>query len=104
MRTSSRCARDVGYFGRLVLTQEFSCVTAACLVMRKAVYEEVGGLDETNLPVSFNDVDLCLRIRQKGYLVVWTPHAELYHLESVSRGRDNDPDRAGACHKRGDAT
>ena len=86
--------QHVGYFGRLVLTQEFSCVTAACLVMRKAVYEEVGGLDETNLPVSFNDIDLCLRIRQKGYLVVWTPHAELYHLESVSRGRDTHPDGA----------
>ncbi len=83
----------VGCFGRLVLAQEFSCVTAACLVMRKAVYEEVGGLDETNLAVSYNDVDLCLRIREKGYLVVWTPHAELYHLESASRGRDRQPDQ-----------
>ncbi len=89
------CARDdVGYFGRLVLTQEYSCVTAACLVMRKAVYEEVGGLDETNLKVSFNDVDLCLRIRNKRYLVVWTPNAELYHMESASRGRDTHPEQA----------
>ena len=91
---TSSARRHIGYFGRLVLTQEFSCVTAACLVMRKAVYEEVDGLDETNLAVSFNDVDLCLRIRQKRYLVVWTPHAELYHMESASRGRDTHPEQA----------
>ena len=89
-----RARHDVGYFGRLVLTQDYSCVTAACLVMRKTVYEEVGGLDETNLRVSFNDVDLCLRIRDKRYLVVWTPHAELYHVESASRGRDTHPEQA----------
>jgi GT2 family glycosyltransferase len=74
-----------GYFGRTLLTQDLSCVTAACLVMRRAVYREVGGLDE-RLAVDFNDVDLCVNLRSRGYLVVWTPFAELYHMESVTRG------------------
>lgn len=82
-----------GHFGRLRLVQNMSCVTAACLIMRKAVFEEVGGLDEENLAVAFNDVDLCLRIRDQGYFLVWTPHAELYHLESASRGSDMAPDK-----------
>ena len=60
--------------------------------MRRGVYEEAGGLDETNLAVAFNDVDLCLRITQLGYRVLWTPYAELYHLESASRGADTLPD------------
>jgi len=79
---------DLGYFGRAGLTQNLSAVTGACLVMPKRVYREVGGLDETNLAIAFNDVDLCLRIREKGYLIVWTPYAELYHHESASRGSD----------------
>ncbi len=83
-----------GYFSRAQLTQNLSCVTAACLILRKAVFNEVGGLDEQNLAVAFNDVDFCLRIREKGYLVVWTPFAELHHLESASRGPDTAPDKA----------
>ncbi|MBP2294389.1 glycosyltransferase [Azospirillum rugosum] len=87
-------ARDAhGYFSRAQLTQNLSCVTAACLIMRRAVFEEVDGLDEANLAVAFNDVDFCLRIRDRGYLVVWTPFAELYHLESASRGPDTAPDK-----------
>ena len=82
-----------GYFGRLFLTQNFSAVTAACLILRKDVFNEVNGLNEKDLTVAFNDVDLCLKIRQKGYLIVWTPYAELYHLESISRGNDSDPDK-----------
>jgi GT2 family glycosyltransferase len=82
-----------GYFGRLRLVQNMTCVTAACLLMRRSVYDEVGGLDEANLAVAFNDIDLCLRVREKGYLVVWTPFAELYHLESASRGSDMAPDK-----------
>ncbi len=82
-----------GYFGRLRLVHDLSCVTAACLVMRKSVFEEVGGLDADHLAVAFNDVDLCLRVRDKGYRIVWTPHAELYHLESASRGSDMAPDK-----------
>lgn len=84
---------DPGYFGRLKLVQEFSCVTGACMVMRKSVFDQVGGLDAENLAVSFNDVDLCLRIREAGYRVVWTPFAELYHLESMSRGAATQPDQ-----------
>lgn len=79
-----------GYFGRMLLVQELSAVTAACLLVRRSVYEEVGGLDE-RLRVAFNDVDLCLRIREKGYRNLWTPFAELYHHESASRGLEDNP-------------
>ena len=75
-----------GYGGTADTTANFSAVTAACMMLRKALFEEVGGLDEENLKVAFNDVDLCLRLRERGYSVVYTPHAELYHHESVSRG------------------
>lgn len=85
--------RDFGYFSRLQLTHNLSCVTAACLLMRKAVFDQVGRLDEANLAVAFNDVDLCLKVREAGYLLVWTPFAELYHLESASRGPDTAPDK-----------
>jgi GT2 family glycosyltransferase len=68
------------------MTRNYSAVTAACMMLRKSVFEEVGGFDEENLAVAFNDVDLCLRIRERGYLIVYTPYAELYHHESVSRG------------------
>jgi len=76
-----------GYQGRARLTQEFSAVTAACMVLRREVYDAVGGFDETNLAVDYNDIDFCLRIRRAGYRVVWTPHAQLYHHESATRGR-----------------
>jgi len=85
---------DLGYLGRAALAQNLSAVTAACLVMPKAVFEEVGGFNEKDLAVTFNDVDLCLRIREAGYRIVWTPYAELYHHESASRGSDIDPDNA----------
>ena len=75
-----------GYFCRPHLTQDLSAVTAACMLVRKATYLKVGGFDEVNLPVAFNDVDFCLRLRRAGFLIVWTPHAELYHHESASRG------------------
>ncbi|OXJ15742.1 glycosyl transferase [Burkholderia sp. HI2500] len=77
-----------GYAGRAVLVQNFSAVTAACLVMRRDVFHAVGEFDEENLPVAFNDVDLCLRVREAGYRIVWTPYAILYHYESYSRGDD----------------
>ena len=82
-----------GYFSRAQLTQDLSCVTAACLILRKEIFDEVGGLNSEKLAVAFNDVDFCLRIREKGHLVVWTPFAELYHLESASRGPDTAPDK-----------
>lgn len=78
----------VGYYWKPFLTQNYSAVTGACLVLRKEVYEKVGGLNEVELKVAFNDVDLCLKILAQGYRIVWTPHAELYHHESVSRGAD----------------
>lgn len=81
---------QTGYFGRAVLHQSFSAVTAACLVVRKAVFDEVGGLDET-LAVAFNDVDFCLRLRAAGYRNVWTPAAEMIHHESASRGAEDTP-------------
>ena len=76
---------DPGYCGRLLYAQDMSAVTGACFMLRRSVYEEMNGFDET-LPVDFNDVDFCLRLREKGYLIVWTPYAELYHYESKSRG------------------
>ncbi|SEQ35764.1 Glycosyltransferase, GT2 family [Pseudomonas sp. NFACC02] len=74
-----------GYMQRLLVDQDYSVVTAACLMIRKSLYEEVGGLDEVNFKVSYNDVDLCLKVRQSGYLVVWTPHVQLLHESSVSQ-------------------
>jgi GT2 family glycosyltransferase len=81
-----------GYFGRAGLIQNLSAVTAACFVVPAQVYAEIGGFDERNLTVAFNDVDLCLRISERGYRIVWTPYAELYHHESASRGPDTDPE------------
>lgn len=82
-----------GYFGRMLLTQELSAVTAACLIVRKSVFLQVGGLDE-RLRVAFNDVDFCLRLRSAGYRNIWTPVAELYHHESASRGLEDNPEKA----------
>lgn len=79
-----------GYFTRLHLTHNLSAVTGACLLVRKSVFEEVGGLNEEHLAIAFNDVDLCLKVREVGYRNLWTPYAELYHHESVSRGADDN--------------
>jgi O-antigen biosynthesis protein len=88
-----RRRHDPGYFSRALLQQNLSAVTAACLAMRRKVFDEVGGFNGRDLRVAFNDVDLCLRIRQRGYLIVWTPLAELYHHESASRDSDLLPMR-----------
>lgn len=82
---------DPGYFNRAVLRQELSCVTAACLVIKKEIFLQVGGFDEENLAVAFNDVDLCLKIQQQGYRNIWTPYAEFYHHESATRGFEDNP-------------
>ncbi len=82
-----------GYMDRLVYSQELSAVTAACLMIKASVFKEVGGLDEENFRIAFNDVDLCLKVRQAGYLVVWTPYAEAYHYESKSRGYEDTPEK-----------
>lgn len=81
-----------GYMARASIAQNLSACTAACLMMRRDVFDEVGGLDES-FEVAFNDVDLCMKIREKGYLVVFTPYAELYHYESKSRGNDSTPEK-----------
>ncbi|MBQ3394272.1 MAG: glycosyltransferase family 2 protein [Oscillospiraceae bacterium] len=76
-----------GYMFRLSCVQDLSCVTAACMLVRKDVYEKAHGLDE-DFTVAFNDVDFCLRVRNMGYHILWTPYAECYHYESISRGSD----------------
>lgn len=83
-----------GYLFRAATVQDFSAVTGACLLVKTSVYDEVGGLDE-GFAVAFNDVDFCLRVREAGYRIAWTPYAELYHYESKSRGGDEkDPVKA----------
>ncbi|MEY2509864.1 MAG: hypothetical protein QOE26_627 [Verrucomicrobiota bacterium] len=75
-----------GYFNRAMLQQNSSAVTGACMAVRKSVFEELKGFDEVNLGVTFNDIDFCLRLTQRGYRAVWTPYANLIHHESASRG------------------
>ncbi|MFZ0255868.1 MAG: glycosyltransferase family 2 protein [Gammaproteobacteria bacterium] len=82
-----------GYLSRAVLAQDLSAVTGACLMTRRALYLSLGGLNEKDLPIAFNDVDYCLRLREANWRVVWTPYAALYHHESVSRGRDESPEK-----------
>lgn len=95
-----------GYLGRAGVVQNLSAVTGACLALRRSVFDEVGGMDES-LAVAFNDVDLCLRVHARGYRNVWTPHAELYHHESASRGPEDTPEKrarfqaeSAAMHRR----
>lgn len=90
---------NVGYCGRAALTQSFSAVTGACLVVKKSIYEAVGGLNEIDLQVACNDIDFCLRVRQAGYRNIWTPFAELYHHESSSRGFDDTPEKLARAAK-----
>lgn len=77
-----------GHGHRARLMQSFSAVTAACLVVRKDLYEQVGGLNDADLKVAYNDVDFCLKLRDAGYRNVWTPYAVLFHHESATRGSD----------------
>jgi GT2 family glycosyltransferase len=78
---------DPGSSVHTFVVHDVSAVTAACMLLRAEVYHSVGGLD-INLPVAHGDVDFCLRLRQRGYRIVWTPHAQLYHWESATRGLD----------------
>jgi GT2 family glycosyltransferase len=95
-------ADDAGYLGQFALTRELSAVTGACLAFRREVFEAVGGLDETALPIAFNDVDFCLRIRALGFRIIWTPWAELYHLESASRGLAETPEQVAHAAREAD--
>ena len=81
-----------GYCHRIICAQDYSAVTAACMMVKKSVFEEVGGLTE-ELKVAFNDVDFCMKVRQIGKLVVYNPYAELYHYESKSRGLEDTPEK-----------
>jgi GT2 family glycosyltransferase len=81
-----------GYYGRLAVPNNLSAVTAACIMVRTKVFKEIGGFDE-GYPLAFNDIDLCLKIRSKGYLIVWTPYAQLIHYESKTRGYEDTPEK-----------
>jgi GT2 family glycosyltransferase len=76
----------------MILPQNLSAVTAACLVMRRSIFDQIQGFDQ-DLEVAFNDVDLCLRVGAAGYQVVYQPYAQLYHHESASRGYENTPEK-----------
>ena len=82
-----------GYVGRAALQQDVSAVTAACLAVRRELFQQVGGFDERELTVAYNDVDFCLKLRSLGLRNVWTPFVELYHRESATRGHDTTPDK-----------
>lgn len=84
---------EPGYQARAVTTRSLSAVTGACLVVRRSLYRQLGGLNEIDLAVAFNDVDFCLRVRQAGYAVIWTPHAVLFHHESATRGQDDTAEK-----------
>jgi GT2 family glycosyltransferase len=84
---------DPGYFGRLICPQAVSAVTAACMLIARSKFEEADGFEQESLTIAFNDIDLCLRIREAGYRNVWTPYAVLWHAESASRGYEDTEDK-----------
>jgi GT2 family glycosyltransferase len=92
-------ADETGYGQRTHVVQNFSAVTGACLLTRRTLFQDLGGFDADNLPVAFNDVDYCLRLREHGMLVVWTPYAELLHHESYSRGLEDTPEKQSCYNK-----
>ena len=95
-------SNNLGYMGRLCYAQNVMAVTGACLMMKKSLYEQLGGLDES-FAVSLNDVDLCIRAWKAGYVNVFTPFAELYHYESVSRGLDDHGEKAERYERESEA-
>jgi len=88
-----RPGNDPGYHGRLTVAHEVAAVTGACLGITKQLWDRLGGLDNEKFAVAYNDIDLCLRVREIGLRVIMTPHAVLHHHESASRGYDDDPIR-----------
>lgn len=92
---------DPCYFNRAVVQQDYSAVTAACLMVKKSIFDEVGGLD-TGLRVAYNDVDFCLAVRDAGYLVVYAPKVLMYHYESISRGADTSPEKLARMNSEAD--
>lgn len=89
---------DIGYQGRIICAQDYSAVTAACMMTKRSVFQQVGGLTET-LEVAFNDIDYCMKVRKLGKLVVYNPYAELYHYESKSRGLEDTPEKVERFNK-----
>ena len=83
---------DTGYFSRILCAQDYSAVTAACMMTKREAFETVGGMTE-ELAVAFNDVDYCLKVRKHGWLVVYDPYAEMHHYESKSRGYEDSPEK-----------
>ncbi|MGE1084326.1 glycosyltransferase family 2 protein [Pseudomonas shirazensis] len=93
---------DAGYLGTNQITRRQSAVTAACVLLKKEVFDAVGRLDESAFPVAFNDVDLCLRIQQQGKHMVWSAYAQLIHAESASRGKDQTPEKQARARREQD--
>lgn len=94
--------QNLGYMGRLCYAQNVSAVTGACLMVKKALFKQVGGLDES-FAISLNDVDFCLKLRKAGLLNVFTPFCELFHFESVSRGLDDNGEKAERYNRESEA-
>ena len=94
---------DPGYFNRLSTVQNISAVTGACLMIKKELYTSIGGMDEVNFKVAYNDVDFCLRVMEQGYFNIFTPFAELYHHESISRGYETTPEKIARFQTEKDA-
>ncbi|VAY88423.1 Glycosyl transferase, group 2 family protein [hydrothermal vent metagenome] len=92
-----------GYFNRLNIVQNLSSVTAACLMIKKRIYHEVEGMNSVQFKIAYNDVDFTLRVREKGYLNIFTPYAEMYHHESLSRGEDTTPEQLARFQTEKDA-
>ena len=87
-----------GYCHRIICAQDYSAVTAACMMVKRTAFEEVGGLSE-ELQVAFNDIDFCMKLRKAGYLIVYNPYAELYHYESKSRGLEDTPEKVARFNR-----
>ncbi len=87
-----------GYLHKASLQQDMSAVTAACMMVKKCIFDKVDGFEE-KLSVAFNDVDFCLRVRQMGYLIVYDPYVELYHYESKSRGTEDSKEKVRRFQK-----
>lgn len=85
-------SEGISYYNQAEVIRDCSAVTGACLMTRRQLFLDIGGFDEANCPIAYNDVDLCLRLREEGYLVVYTPYAQFYHHEMVSRGNKKDPE------------
>jgi len=94
---------NLGYFNRLHAIQNLSAVTAACLMVKTSIYHEINGMDDENFKVAYNDVDFCLRVMEKGYKNLFTPYAEMYHHESVSRGYETTPEKIARFDKEKEA-